>query len=229
MSAPECEFSEGLAAYALGALDEPEAAAMASHLESCEACAAGLRRLQPAIETLAGSVEQLPPPPALRARLLASVREGAEPVRKSWRDRRLSIGGFAFGPATALATLLIAVAAVVGYGIGGPGGGDSTRTVSVASQSPGSLASLELKGDSATLQAHNVPLLPPGAVYQVWVQSGGAPPRASSMFRPSEDGTAAAAVPEALHGADRLLVTREPGRGSSRPTSPPIYSATIDN
>lgn len=243
MSAPECEFSEDLAAYALGALDEGAADAMASHLQSCERCAAGLRRLRPALETLPESVEQLAPPPELRERLLATVRSEAEaeaeaaagprtdpgPARQGWRQWRLRIGGLAFGPATALAALLIAVAVAVGYGIGGPGGGDRTRTLSVASQAPGSLARLELKGDSATLQAHNVPQLPPGAVYQVWVQSGDAAPRASSMFRPSADGTAAAAVPEALHGADRLMVTREPGRGSRQPSSPPIYSASISN
>jgi anti-sigma factor RsiW len=234
MSAPECKHTEDLAAYAIGGLDDRDAAAVAAHLEECERCSETLEWLRPAVETLPESVEQLSPPPELRERLLAAahadVEEGnAAPVRHGWRAKRLRIGGFAFGPATALATLLIAVAAAVGYAVGGPGGGDETQTIPVASRPAGSFADLEIKGDSATLQASGVPQLPPGAVYQVWVRTGSGALEASSVFRPNKDGRAAAAVPEAAHGADAVLVTREPGEGSPIPSGSPIYAATMPN
>ena len=232
MSAPERTSGEDLAAYAIGGLDDREAVVVAEHVEGCEACAEKLEWLRPAVDTLPESVEQLSPPPELRERLLAEVHAEAgqeAPERAGWRRKRLRIGGFAFGPATALATLLIVVAATIGYAIGGPAGGDDTQTIPVASKAPGSFADLELKEDSATLQATGVPQLPAGAVYQVWAQTGNAAPVASSVFRPNKDGAAAAAVPEAAHGADIVMVTREPGEGSVVPSGAPIYAATISN
>jgi hypothetical protein len=66
-------------------------------------------------------------------------------------------------------------------------------------------------------------------VYQVWVAYPGKAVEASSVFRPTGDGTAAAAVPEVLHGANQVMVTKEPGRGSTTPSSEPIYSARISS
>jgi anti-sigma factor RsiW len=228
----ECPRTDDVAAYALGALGPGAEAEMTAHIEGCARCSAELRRLGPAVETLPESVEQIAPPPQVRERLLAAVHEeagGAEAEkdrrRVGWRDRRLRIGGLAFGPATALAAALIVVAALVGYSV--RQGGDQTRTVAVSSTLPGSSASLELSGDQATLHADGVPQLPPGSVYQLWVQRNGAV-TPSSVFRPSADGSAAAAVPEALRGADAVLVTRERSRGVSAPTTRPVYSASLD-
>jgi hypothetical protein len=43
-----------------------------------------------------------------------------------------------------------------------------------------------------------------------------------------DDGTAEAAVPGPLEGADAVLVTREPRGGSRRPTSAPILEAALN-
>ena len=229
MADPACPRSGDVAAYALGALDPAADPEFAAHIERCERCRAELRWLAPAIETLPESVDQLEPPAGLRERLLAAVRadlaaESTPPERAGWRRRRVRIGGFAFGPATALAALLIAVAAVVGYEAR-DSGEPETRSVGVAATPPGSAAKLEISDGEATLRANGVPQLPPGSVYQVWVRRGSTV-RASSVFRPSEDGSAAAAVPEALDG-DELMVTREPGRGSRTPSSAPVFSAPL--
>jgi anti-sigma-K factor RskA len=236
MSAPKCKRTDDVAAFAMGAMDEHETRRFESHIEGCERCAAELEWIRPAVDALPESVAQVSPPPALRKRLLTTVRAEAdgEPsqrqtARRRWWANRLHIGTFSFTPATALATVLIALAAVIGYAIGGPGSGDNTRTVPVASRPAGSKAVLELTKDSATLQAHGVPPLPAGSVYQVWVQTGSDPPQPSSTFKPNHDGSAAAAVPEALHGVDQVMVTREPTLGSQYPTSRPIYAARISN
>ena len=124
MSGSPCARADDLAAYALGALDEREEAAMSAHIESCDHCRARLRWLTPALETLPESVEQIDPPARLRRELMQTVRAEAEaeaetqrPAAKSrgWRDLRVQFGGFAFGPATALAAVLVLVAAGIGY------------------------------------------------------------------------------------------------------------------
>ena len=65
---------------------------------------------------------------------------------------------------------------------------------------------------SATATRRSSVSLPPLArddVYQVWVQRDGAI-EPSSLFVPRRDGTAEAAIPGSLDGADAVLVTREP-------------------
>lgn len=237
MSEPDHISREDLAAYLLGGLDEGEAATVESHVEDCERCQADVRWLRPALEMLPEAVEQLDPPPQLRDRLLDIARadaeySGAATRRKPVRDRRLRVGRFEAGPFTAsvvaLQLLMIGIAVLAGYGIRDGGrDGVETRTLAVASKSPGSTATLEISSGSATLQAHNVPQLPAGAVYQVWVASPGQGVMPSSVFRPTSDGTAAAAVPEVLRGAEQVMVTAEPGKGSTTPSSAPIYSARI--
>ncbi len=234
---------DDLAAYLLGGLDERESAGVESHVDACERCQADVRWLRPAMEILPEAVEQLEPPPELRDRLLDITRADAEysgaatrttPVR----DHRIGFGRFKLGRLPAFVVVLqlvmVAVAVGVGYGLdhgggsGGSGGsGGDTRTVAIASKAPGSMASLEISDDSAILQAHNVPMLPAGSVYQVWVALPGQGVKPSSVFRPTIDGTAVAAVPEVLHGAEQVMITAEPRKGSSSPSSAPIYSARV--
>jgi anti-sigma factor RsiW len=75
-----------LAAYALGALEEREAAELQSHLADCEACRMELRWLQPAVDLLPRSVEQLVRPAGLRKRLMAPVRGEARYASGAWMD-----------------------------------------------------------------------------------------------------------------------------------------------
>src|SRR5207247_5217959 len=74
---------EDLAAYALGATPPAEADELEQHLRECEACQAELRWLQPAVDLLPRSVEQISPPRRLRASLLATVREEARRAARS--------------------------------------------------------------------------------------------------------------------------------------------------
>jgi anti-sigma-K factor RskA len=222
-----------LAAYALGALEEREAAELQSHLVDCEACRMQLRWLEPAVDLLPRSVEQLEPPAGIRKRLMATVRaeardssragiETAEPRR--WRDW----GALLWRPATAVAaSALLIVGAAGGYLLHQPGESSSVITARPLSAAPPNLAgTLEREDGSAILTMSRLPALPPNDVYEVWVKRDGtlAP---SSLFVPRRDRTAEAAVPGPLDDADAVLVTREPRGGSQHPTSPPLLRAAL--
>jgi anti-sigma factor RsiW len=231
MSASSCARADDLAAYALGALDEREEAGMSAHIEGCDHCRERLRWLAPALETLPESVEQIDPPSRLRRELMKTVQADAEAepppaTSRGWRDLRVRFGGFAFGPATALAAVLVLVAAGVGYEAADT---DSEGRTVAASGPPGSEAELQVGGGQATFVAEEVPPLPRGDVYQVWVRRG-SKVEASTSFRPDAAGGATAPIPEAAHDADQVMITREP-RSSQRPAAPtsaPLYSATLD-
>jgi anti-sigma-K factor RskA len=226
---------DDLATYALGALDPAEAAELERHLASCPECRSYLAGLRPGIDMLAASVPQVPPPPELRDRLLATVRAEAAriaeaeapaaPPRRRWRSWR----GLVLRPATALAAaLVLIVGGAVGYILHGSGG--ATESVIPAKGTtaapPGSVsASLRKVDGSGTLMVKRMPPLRGGDVYEVWTQHGTAF-RPESTFVLRRNGTANAAVPN-LDGASAVLVTREPHGGSPQPTSKPLLEADL--
>ncbi len=79
-------------------------------------------------------------------------------------------------------------------------------------------------GDSATLHVSEMPALDRDEVYEVWVQRGGVmEPR--STFVLGLDGTAEAAVPGPLDGANAVFVTAE-RRARQSPADDPAASAS---
>src|ERR687895_2894954 len=111
-----CEhLRTAVGAYALGALDPDEAAAVRRHLETCPECAAELDALAPlpGLLSLAGGAEaavEEPLPPAFEERLLdAFARDRAASPRRRLRWRVPRRRWLAAGAVTATA-----VAAVVG-------------------------------------------------------------------------------------------------------------------
>jgi len=81
-------------------------------------------------------------------------------------------------------------------------------------------------GDNGTLELTGLSQLPAGDVYQAWVQRGQRV-LPSSLFAARADGTAIAAIPHDLDGADRVMVTREPRGGSRKPTGRPLVSVGL--
>jgi anti-sigma-K factor RskA len=68
------EYKEMLAEHALGTLDAGEARVLEEHLATCAACRAELSQWRDMTATLAFSAKLVEPPPALRSRLMESVR-----------------------------------------------------------------------------------------------------------------------------------------------------------
>ncbi len=82
-----------------------------------------------------------------------------------------------------------------------------------------------LEGDGAVLMAEDMPPLPEGQTYQIWVIEDDTP-EPSGLFEPA-DGPVAAVVESPLEGADAVAVTVEPEGGSPQPTSDPMLVAEV--
>jgi anti-sigma factor RsiW len=218
-----------LAAYSLGALDPGEGSAVEQHLADCEHCRADLQWLQPALETLPESVEQLKPPPELRERLMTVVRADAaeatagrlavDETERALKPagRRRGARGFLLRPVGVAVIGAVVIAGIIGYGLHG-GGGDQTSTIAAlrAFGAGDANAFLIRKGDSGTLRVTSMPPLKTSEVYEAWVRNDGRVERAS-LFLPGKDGSAAAAIPQGLDGAQEVIVTREPKGGATQP------------
>jgi anti-sigma-K factor RskA len=223
-----------LPAYLLGALEPEENEALERHLDDCERCRDELRWLQPAIDLIPQSVPPQEPPVDLRARLLAEVRAdaaqaqaAAEPraARKAPSSPFSQLRGFFLRPAVAMTAVALIVAVAAGYAVRGDGGTGETTTV-VGPVDGSVRATLERSGDSGTLEMVGLKQLPRDDVYQAWVQRDGRI-EPSSLFEARRDGTASAAIPHQLDGADAVMVTREPRGGSKQPSSTPIVTVSL--
>jgi hypothetical protein len=217
---PHREWEEDLAAHMLGALGDEESERFELHLATCERCRTDLRWLQPALDTIPASVEQVQPPRRLRRRLL-------DAARREHDGRRGALAGLR--PAFALGACAVAITAgVAGYALNGSGGSESTTIA--AETTPGARAASAVvvrDGDSATLVASNLRTLRDGRVYEMWLQRGGRIVPAG-VFVPDRHGNGAAAIPHGVDGAAQLMVTIEAAGGTASPTSPAILSASLD-
>ena len=223
-------MQEDLSAYALGALDEADAANLATHLADCDDCRRELAWMRVAVDTLPASVPQLEPPPELRARLMEIVTAEAEvlgaagasadrPPLQFRRPRVLRRPRLAAG-------LCLAAAAVAAVALVLATQGTSTRTVSA--ELTGGLrghasASLRLTGSRAQLVVAGLPAPPADHVDELWVQPPGRAPRPAGTFVVR---TGAIDLASPVRSGDRVLVTVEPGAGTSAPTSAPILSVS---
>jgi anti-sigma-K factor RskA len=233
-------FEDELAAYMLGALESNEADEFEAHLAGCGRCQARERWLRTSLDVLPSAVEQLEPPQALRERLLETVRSEAgvpaeEPrraraARRPSRGLRNWLGQLSLRPATALAGVVVLLAAgIIGYAIGGGGSGTNTKTIAVRGTptAPYAAGTLVRDGDRAVLRVSNLPQRR-GRIYEVWiVKKGQTKPTPSTLFQVGSDGTGAAGVPSGLDAATQVLVSSEPAGGSEQPTTQPVLSAPI--
>lgn len=228
-----------LVAYSLEALDPSEAAAVEAHAPSCARCSRELEALAPAVAVLGESVEQLEPPPELRERVLAIVREEAESKRAELSAARATEGmarreprglrGLLLRPATGLAALAVAAAGVGGYLVAedtGGGGEGGEATVAVVPMAPSVGGTLAIGDIASRLDLHGLEQLSGSQVYQVWVAHG-SNLKPSSNFIPDSSGDATTAVDGHLGKGTKVLVTKESHPGRTTPTPPVLLTATV--
>ncbi len=230
-------YQDEIGAYLLGALTDLERQAFERHLAGCGECRDELERLRPAAEALPRSVEQVEPPPSLKASLMEVVEREAradaspQPERRR-HDRRPAPFWKRLAPrmpALVAAALLIGVlAGVVVASLGGDGSRTVVATVD-QERIPQASATLQIEDDGedgAILRVQGLPPLDDERVYQAWVQrEGGIVPQPT--FEVGEDGGGAVAVPDDLSEAEAVLVTREARGGARAPTEKPILSVSL--
>jgi anti-sigma-K factor RskA len=228
-------YQEEIGAYLLGALTDLERQAFERHLAGCGECRGEIERLRPAADALPRSVEQMEPPPGLKASLMEVVeRDVGERSSASARRAplRLRLPSFA-GIRPALVGGALALGLLAGFGVAQlTGGGEDARIV-VATVDEGRLPQasgrLQIAGDpedGAILRVQGMPSLDSDRVYQAWVQRDGTVVP-QPTFEVGEDGGGAVAVPDDLSDAEAILVTREPRGGARAPSERPLLRVPL--
>jgi anti-sigma-K factor RskA len=228
------EMLDGVAAYALGVLPPDEAAAVASHLQTCAECREEYRLLRPAVTAVAYSAETcadadsgaLIASPLLKARVMKEVRAGAT---RSVTPRR--------SPAVLVAAACLALAIVSGL-VSLSLSGRVGRDRALIAQQDQTIADLTApdathhqftggdvltRGSHLYIAVHGLPVPPPGKVYQAWTLAKGAKTVAPSVtFAPESQGVTVVRLPEAATTLAAVAVSVEPVGGSKQPTTKPI-------
>jgi anti-sigma-K factor RskA len=222
------EAVELTGAYVLGALSADERAAFEVHLASCSRCTAEVRALRPVSDALGQSSLPIDPPPGVRAALTQAITAANAPpdtasTRTTW-------------PAWLAIAATLALAAGAGwYAINTRRESDRDRLINSVLAAP-DLARIDLSGQplapSATARAYwsrsnglvvlasNLPPLPAGRIYQLWVLTKEPAPISAGLLQPDRDGHASMTVvtPVDMPAPVAMAVTIEPAGGVAAPT-----------
>jgi len=218
------DCGDDVAAYALGALDGPQADTFRRHLDGCVVCRDELTAFQQVVDVLPMSAPTYRAPASLRRRVLRAV--GEEPGQLRTRERRrLALPRMQLALGGAAAALAVAVVAVV-LAIGSASPSAPARVIESHVTGQGS-ASLRVARDRGELVVHHFAAPPAGQIYEVWLQRG-AHALPTALFSVDHQGNANVNVPGSLRGVSHVLVTREPAGGTLKPTHPPVITAALD-
>ena len=227
------EIHELTAPYALDALDEEETREYEEHLGRCARCREELASLQDAATTLAYAVDAPAPPPALRGRILAEIRDERAtvvPLR-----RRLPL-------VAAVSVAAAAVAVAIGLAIWASSLSsrlESEREARRDAELAASIISdpdaerIPLSGESgmlvvaptgrAALALSDLEPAPEGKTYEAWVVEAEEPTPAGT-FQAGKERTVVALTRRVPDGAV-VAVTVERAGGVAEPTGRPLFTA----
>ncbi|HUE26112.1 MAG TPA: anti-sigma factor [Solirubrobacteraceae bacterium] len=229
------EYADALAAYALDALPADEAKRLRAHLEGCAECRAELDGLRTAVDALPSSVEQVEPPPELKERLMAIVSSEAELLRAAGEGaddhagqttrprKRRRLAGALWRPALAVGLAAVVAAVVIVLSTGG-----GTRTipaqVSRSLAAAGVRAQVQVSGSRAELIVRGLPTPAPNHVDELWVKPAAGAPQPAGTFVVR---SGSVEVSRPVRSGDLVMVTVEPGPGTSAPTTVPLLIAQV--
>jgi anti-sigma factor RsiW len=216
------------AAYALGALEPAQAEAFRRHLEQCAVCRDELEVFEGVVRALPMAAPQHPLPKGLRRRVMRAVRDEPHPAGSQRPRRRAVPGRVARGRGVAPLPAAAVIAGGVVAGVELSSTPSSGRVIHAQVTAVSGTAELRVAGGRGELVVRRLSPPPPGHVYEVWLQSGAAPPiPASVLFSVSAGGNAEVGLPDSLVGVSQVMVTREPHGGSPAPTSAPVIVANL--
>ncbi len=235
-------FDELRDAFVLGALPEEERREFEEYLAAHPERRAEIEELGTVAGLLALSPQEHEPSPELRSRILGEV--GAEAVhpaesRRSWRaliGRFLGPRNLALGAATLLVIGLFSWSMLLQGEVqdlqgrvqslqNQPQGPQMIELGGAGTEQGARAEVVTLEGDRAVLVVEDMPPVPEGKTYQIWVIEDDVP-KPSGLFKPEQD-SVAAVVEHPLGGGDVIAVTVEPEGGSPEPTSDPMLAAEV--
>lgn len=241
------QLADSAGLYVLGALDERDRRAFEVHLATCERCAAEVHSFAPVIGALALTAAGPMPAPAVRQNVLRRLR-GQSRFAAGWLAAAASIalavvlGGYALqlrGRVTTLERRLHQ--ATLRVDASERQTADARRTAldaqsTAAILAAGDVARVDLGGQAAAptasarafwsrsrglvLMASNLPPLPPGRTYQLWVLTAQPAPISAGVLEPQADGSVTVRfdTPPDLPTPVAMAVTLEPAGGVAAPT-----------
>lgn len=239
-------FRENLSAYALGALDADETAALQAHLQACDSCRAELAGYQRVSTGLLSALPPQAPGPNLKRALATRLPSAKKAIRPSWQ-LGWSFGQFAV--ATAFALLLgmnlfssFQVRALQNQQdeltrhlemeqsalamIASPG----AYTLPVSDGNVAGSLIVNSEKNSAILILSNLPELKKSETYQIWLIQPDDGRVSAGLFEVNHDGSitiASLASRDSLQAYTGIGVTIEPAGGSDQPTGPKVFGVNF--
>ena len=243
------QWTESAAAYALGALAEPERAAFEEHLATCATCRDDVRELQETSAMLAYAAPVAETPSALRDRVLRESRQVRPLTPRTARLRVVPMVAWLASAASLTLAVLTArdlrnergerarLALALDSVRAELGERDSTIAaffgpeVHVVSLSPtGEKPSMRVFWNHTRnifiVTAFNVPRAPEGKTYQLWAIQKNKAPMSMGTFNTDANGRVTAIIPVGNLITDAGFIdlcglTMEPEGGSNQPTEQP--------
>jgi len=233
-------------AFALGALDRDEDAAVRAHLADCREAHPELEAALGAGIVMAESLEPVSPSASVRDRLMATIERmpqaksqpGVEPARDSrrgWLDW--------LSPRVARPLAVAAVAAVIAVGAWNIGlqsqlGQRDAALRAIASAISGGQAAfrvegqaghgyvVETPGEGAALVVTDLADLPPDRIYELWLLNPAGSPVAVGTLASTQDAVAVVQLERDLSGFSIFAVTVEAERVTA-PSSDPVILGVL--
>jgi len=233
-------FRENIPAYALGALDAEEVAALEAHLRTCASCRDELAAYRATSESLLMAMPPQKPPAALRTHLqrqLPSAQKAARP-RLKWSFSRVAVGiaiilllalnVFSISQVQALQrqqTQLMdqmqegqMALAMLSY--------SNTQTFPINTENARGSLLLDKEYNNAVLILRGLPSITDDQIYQIWLITPDEERTSAGLLRPRTDQPF---ISESISSTQELSnyvgigMTIEPVGGSERPTGQQIF------
>jgi anti-sigma-K factor RskA len=237
------ELKSLLGAYAVGAVTADEAAALREHLATCAECQAELAEMWLALDALPLAMEPMEPPATLRDRIEAAILAEAPPLPPAQPAqegpaaplpapiRRADVWWRRATPwmAAAAILLLVLIALLVwNLRLQGLIQGAAPETIALAPTDAAPGASGQVRylpaNELLIVDVKDLPPLPPGKVYEVWLIGETGPVPAGVFDQPTDSH----AIVADRSQYQALAITAEPGPlGSTEPTPPILAQAAL--
>jgi anti-sigma-K factor RskA len=233
------DFQENLAAYALGALEAGEVAALELHLQTCESCRLELADYQQVGAGLLTAMPPRPPRAAVRRNLqkrLAGQRTQSRP-QFNWSFGQLAFGGL-LAALVALNILMVfqisgmrreqaellnqrnseqTAIAMLAY--------PTTKTIAFDQNGVSGSVLVDKQRNLVAIFAWNLALAPSGKTYQMWLVDPNGDRTSGGFLTPEADYPFVMTVvrsPKPLSDFTGFGITVEPAGGSVKPTGPKL-------